>query len=117
MAKYVSENKKVKREYLLDINPFARQRDRGEGLNIIDARWIDTRNGLYIDITGLSELNPESEPGVLACKNHHKYKIRDLYPLRSSTYEGVPAKIPYKYDEMLVKEYGNSSLSAVEFHE
>ncbi|KAK2764304.1 hypothetical protein FQN54_008996 [Arachnomyces sp. PD_36] len=116
-AKYVSHDKKVKREYLLDINPFSRQRDRGEGLNIIDARWIDTRNGLYIDITGLSELNPESDPGVLECKNHHKYKIRDLYPLRSSTYEGVPARIPFTYDQMLVKEYGPGSLSVTEFQE
>ncbi|KAJ4336925.1 mannosyltransferase, partial [Neurospora sp. IMI 360204] len=42
----------VKR-YLLDVNPYWAQRTRLEGLNVIDARWIDMENGMYVDITGL----------------------------------------------------------------
>jgi hypothetical protein len=45
------------REYLLDINPHHTERIRGDGQNVIDARWIDVRNGLFVDITGLSEVN------------------------------------------------------------
>ncbi|KAJ9205878.1 hypothetical protein DTO164E3_1131 [Paecilomyces variotii] len=115
IAQYISEDRKVKRRYLLDVNPWSRQRDRGEGLNIIDARWIDIRNGLYIDITGLSELHPDVEPGVWQCKNFHKYNTEDLYPMRQTTYEGVPAKVPFKYDSILIAEYSGKALSSTHF--
>lgn len=112
---YVSEDGKVTRNFLLDVNPWSRQRERGEGHNIIDARWIDMQNGLYIDITGVSELDPDGEPGMLSCKNNHKYHVSDLYPMRESTYEGVPAKIPYRYHDILVKEYQDRALSVQSF--
>lgn len=116
VAEYVSADGKVKRKYLLDVNPWSRQRFRGEGLNIIDARWIDIRNGLYIDITGLSQLHPDTEPGVWQCKNFHKYRTEDLFPMRLTTYEGVPAKVPYKYVEILIQEYTERALTATQFH-
>jgi LicD family len=72
---YVSEDGDVSREYLLDVNPWIWQRVRGDGYNIIDARWIDVRNGLYIDITGLAETKPDTEPGILTCKNLHRYHV------------------------------------------
>lgn len=74
MHDYTSADGSVKRQYLLDINPWSLERTRGDGMNIIDARWIDVRNGLFIDITGISEVNPE-KPGVLMCKNFHEYKV------------------------------------------
>ena len=43
----------TEREYFLDVNPHYVERIRGDGENIIDARWIDVRNGLFIDITGI----------------------------------------------------------------
>lgn len=116
MYNYTAPTNGDKRQYLLDVNPWSRQRERGDGQNIIDARWIDTRNGLYIDITGVSELKPDTEPGVLSCKNFHKYKTTDLYPMRESEYEGVPASIPFKYSEMLAEEYGKVSLAIISFH-
>ena len=103
------------RTYLLDVNPHARQRDRGDGANIIDARWIDMKNGLYIDISGLSELHPDSQPGIWSCKNFHRYRTTDLYPMRQSMYEGVPARIPYAYERILVEEYQESSLILQEY--
>jgi hypothetical protein len=105
----------VKREYLLDVNPWSWQRDRGDGMNIIDARWIDVRNGLYIDITGLSEVHPDTDPGIWQCKNFHKYRTKDLYPMRESVYEGVPAKIPYAYDKILLEEYREKALVLTEY--
>lgn len=112
---YVSEDKKVKRDYLLDVNPWIWERERGDGMNIIDARWIDIRNGLYIDITGLSETHPDVAPGVWSCKNYHRYKTSDLYPMRESIYEGVPAKIPYAYDKILTQEYQQKALVLTEY--
>jgi hypothetical protein len=73
--KYTSPDGVVRREYLLDVNPWIWQRDRGDGLNVIDARWIDVRNGLYIDITGISEIDPIFFPGILSCKNDHEYHV------------------------------------------
>ena len=107
---YVSEDKAFRRKYLLDVNPWSAQRDNGDGANIIDARWIDTSNGLYIDITGLSELHPDQKPGVWSCKNFHNYHVRDLYPMRESMFEGVPAWVPYAYRQMLEEEYHPQAL-------
>jgi LicD family len=105
----------AERQYLLDVNPHYTERTRGDGFNIIDARWIDTKNGLYIDITGLSETQPDLLPGVWSCKNDHHYKTRDLFPLRESTFEGVYALIPYSYDRILITEYQYSALVNTEW--
>ena len=91
------------------------ERVNGDGFNIIDARWIDTSNGLYIDITGLSELEPKTEPGVVSCKNYHSYRLKDLYPLRETMYEGVPARVPYSYTEILMDEYQTKALVITQF--
>ena len=114
---YISRDDKVERKYVLDVNTYATERQPGLGMNIIDARWIDVQNGLYIDITGLSELQPDSEPGVVSCKNNHRYNITDLYPLKETEYEGVPAKVPYNYNEILIEEYGQMALVATQFEE
>ncbi|KAL2066627.1 hypothetical protein VTL71DRAFT_2698 [Oculimacula yallundae] len=99
------------REYLLDVNPYSAERVRGNGQNVIDARWIDTRNGLFIDITGLSETNPSAQPGVWSCKNYHRYRTRDLYPLRETVYEGVTAYVPFSFDRILTEEYSARALT------
>ncbi|KAI6716748.1 hypothetical protein JHW43_000700 [Diplocarpon mali] len=99
------DGRPVVRQYLLDVNPFAAERVRGDGQNVIDARWIDVRNGLFIDVTGLSETNPSAQPGVWSCKNYHRYRTADLYPLRQTEFEGVPALVPYSFDRILKEEY------------
>jgi phosphorylcholine metabolism protein LicD len=111
---YVDTANDISIDYLLDVNPYYTERDRGNGMNIIDARWIDVRNGLYIDVTGLSETD-QKYPGVWACKNYHHYLTKDLYPLRESTFEGMPAKIPYAYDKILVEEYAETALTLTEY--
>ncbi|MCJ1244321.1 hypothetical protein MMC30_001519, partial [Trapelia coarctata] len=104
------KDKDVTRTFLLDVNPHYVERVRGDGFNIIDARWIDVRNGLYIDITGLSETHPDILPGILSGKNLHRYKITDLYPMRETMYEGVVARVPYAYDPVLTEEYSDAAL-------
>lgn len=112
---YVSDDGKIKRDFLLDVNPWIWERERGDGMNVIDARWIDKRNGLFIDITGLSETHPDTSPAVWSCKNYHRYRTSDLYPMRESVFEGVPAKIPYAYDKILTEEYQQKALVVTEF--
>jgi hypothetical protein len=111
---YTPENGKP-RTFLLDVNPFIWERERGDGMNIIDARWIDQDNGLFIDITGLSETHPDTAPGTWVCKNYHRYKTDDLYPMRETVFEGTIAKVPYAYDKILVEEYKEKALVVTEF--
>lgn len=98
------------RDYLLDVNPYWMERVHGDGANFIDARFIDTRNGLYIDITALTELDPENLPNVVSCKNYHNYQLSDIYPLRETIFEGTRAKVPHNYKTILAGEYGDRSL-------
>ena len=104
----------AKRTYLLDINPAFPSRTLDNGDNVIDARWIDISNGLYIDLTAVSETMPSEEPGVWSCKNSHRYKTRDLYPMRETMFEGVIAKIPYAYVRILSEEYQEKALVVTE---
>lgn len=125
------------RRYFLDVNSWAWQRDRGDGANvrttiirsspgwkliwisllqIIDARFISVENGLFIDITGLSEVYPDTQPGIIMCKNDHKYRLRDIFPLRETHFEGVKAKVPYSYVPILIEEYSEQALITTEFH-
>lgn len=84
-------------------------------MNVIDARWIDTRTGLFIDITVLAETHPDKQPGVWACKNYHRYHHSQIWPLGNDTFEGVPALIPRKPDVILRDEYGSDSLLVEEW--
>lgn len=106
----------IYREYLLDVNPHLVDRGRGDGQNVIDARFVDVRNGLFIDITGLSELNPRKMPGVWFCKNLHRYRTRELYPLRETEFEGVRALVPFSFDKVLTAEYSARALTKT-YHE
>ena len=112
-----SKQKSISRKYHLDVNPALYTRHRNQGANIIDARWIDIRNGLYIDITAVAETHPEGSPGVWTCKNYHRYKTHDLWPMRETIFEGVPAKVPYSYNDVLSREYGEKSLAMDEFRD
>ncbi|KAL1879396.1 hypothetical protein VTK73DRAFT_7033 [Phialemonium thermophilum] len=114
---YVNETtgNEEKKTYLLDINPHHVERTRGDGMNVIDARWIDISNGMFIDITGLAERDPMSNPGIWSCKNYHRYRTQDLYPMRETEFEGVTATVPYAFDKILIDEYGTKSLVTTEW--
>ncbi|KAF4344881.1 mannosylphosphorylation MNN4 [Fusarium beomiforme] len=99
----------ISKRYLLDINPHHVDIDRGDGRNIIDGRWIDMQNGMYVDITGLREREVD-RPGVWSCKNKHRYKSEDLWPMRITEFEGVKARVPFNFNKILVAEYDTKSL-------
>ncbi|KAI2642076.1 LicD family-domain-containing protein [Xylaria nigripes] len=106
---------RVKKKYLLDVNPYYVAMTKGNGANVIDARWIDMSNGMFIDITGLRERDIEHSPGVWSCKNNHRYRTAELWPLRRTEFEGVEAWIPYEFDKVLTDEYGPKSLVTTEW--
>lgn len=94
--------------YLLEINPHHTNPSPTDTHNLIDARWISLSTGLYIDITAVHP-DPQNT-SLLFCKDGHKYLTEDIFPLRTSTFEGVPVKVPFRYQEVLGEEYGEGSL-------
>ena len=119
------------KKYMLDVNPYWAQRTRLDGLNIIDARWIDMETGMYVDITGLSEDRLQTAKGtgeggkrgkgvgvgVWTDKNYHGYGTRQIWPLRRTEFEGVEAWVPCDVEGVLEEEYGAKSLTAEEWAE
>jgi hypothetical protein len=66
------------RTYLLEVNPHYAVRTTADVLNRIDARWIDTSSGLFIDITTVradDERRNKGRPGALICKDTHLYEV------------------------------------------
>jgi hypothetical protein len=99
----------VNTTYLLDINP--NHADISfDTQNVIDGRWVDTSNGLYIDITALREREPLRRPASWSCKNKHHYSSHDLWPMRVTEFEGVRARVPHKFEDILIREYGAKGL-------
>ncbi|ODV82283.1 uncharacterized protein CANTADRAFT_39796, partial [Suhomyces tanzawaensis NRRL Y-17324] len=104
--------------YLVDVGPAYHHRSRGNGLNTIDARFIDTSTGFYVDITALShtekQLRMEMESlrakyienqELFSCKNLHFSTWDNLSPLRQTLFEGVKAYVPNAFQHILKREY------------
>lgn len=55
-------------------------------MNVIDARWIDTETGLFIDISTIRKNWTAIEDGMegaLMCKDKHHYLVSDKRASRS----------------------------------
>jgi hypothetical protein len=103
-----------RKTYMLEVNPHWVNPSKKDIENLIDARWIDTSNGLFIDITVLRKdlvKDPDGSKGMMTCKDRHTFLAKDIFPLRDTVFEGRPAKIPYAYTDLLRSEYGPSSLT------
>lgn len=103
----------TERDYLLDINPNWSNADITDVNNKIDARWVDMKVGLYVDITVLrhdKDKKAEGAKDTMTCKDRHKYEFGDIFPLRESIFEGEKARVPSKYSTVLAEEYGQTSL-------
>jgi hypothetical protein len=101
------------RTYLLEVNPhYVVAEWTLDPGNVIDARWIDTSTGLFIDLTAVRKLaGHPSGPNVLGCKDGHQFDEGYVFPLRETYFEGQKAMIPWAYEEILVAEYGEDALS------
>lgn len=104
------------RDYILEINPHYNNRDKQDTMNHIDARWIDTESGLFIDITAVRyDVDHPRGPNMLVCKDGHEYKDTDIFPLRKTFFEGTAARIPFNFRDVLANEYGRDSLLVKEY--
>ena len=62
------------RTHLLDVNPYFINTSSPDLANTIDARWIDTSNGKFIDITAVHwNVNDDFGGQELYCRDGHKY--------------------------------------------
>lgn len=108
------------RDYMLEINPHYANSSITDKYNVIDARWIDTSSGLFIDITTLRrdrEAEAAGKEGLLMVKDNHHYRERDIFPLRESAFEDTPVRIPFAYSELLTEEYGPEALTMTSFRD
>lgn len=112
--RYSSPGSNVRRDYLLEINSKWAIPSISDEDSKIDGRWLDMETGLFIDIATLRYGEQDGSGGgggVVMCKDGHRYRHRDIFPLRTTTFEGVPARVPFAYANVLTEEYGASSLS------
>ncbi|ODV78221.1 uncharacterized protein CANTADRAFT_299671 [Suhomyces tanzawaensis NRRL Y-17324] len=118
--------------YFLDCGTFITLREKGNGKNNIDARFIDVDTGLYIDITGMAVSNTKpparylkspideknenytainTELQLYNCRNHHFISLDEISPLVKTYIEGEIGYVPTKYSEILKVEYSKGLLS------
>jgi hypothetical protein len=65
---------------MLEVNPHYIISDQKDRKNVIDARWIDTTSGLFIDITTARyNLTHPAGAGMISCKDGHEYRVRILF--------------------------------------
>lgn len=128
------------KKYLLEVNPHFVDSSTGDMHNKIDARWIDTATGLFIDVTTVhpvpsdsttevernkhkffldqsgAQTRPLQDPEEMYTKDTHLYTTAALFPLRESVFEGTPVLVPYAYEQLLIEEYGPEALTETWFN-
>jgi hypothetical protein len=114
------EIKTTGKKYLLEVNPHYANTSTHDTLNVIDARWIDTATGLFIDITTLhvqpslgasSSSADDDDDTELYTKDQHAYSSSQMFPLRTTTFEGVAVHVPFDYEGILLDEYGPRAIT------
>ena len=96
-------------KYLIDVGTFIHNRDISNDGNHIDARFIDVDTGVYIDITGLSNVvvsrASRYDGRDIHDRRKHFYKLTDLAPVKLSMLNGVPCYITNHIVQNLKREY------------
>lgn len=116
ISKLVALNQTVyERRYLLDVNPNSKYRHEQVG-NIIDARFIDTENGYFMDITVVGDRSgkPYAE---YSCKTPHYYSYDELFPLIQTNFAGCLVWRPHLALVVLEREYGAKALFGTRFED
>jgi len=101
-------------QYLLDVNPNSKYRTYRDNVNVIDARFIDTYTGIYMDITALTDqsVGYSMEPKKnLNCKSPHWYALEDIFPLKATVIHDVAVWRPNDPIQILKQEYSLNSMS------
>ncbi|CAN3372753.1 hypothetical protein DIURU_004758 [Diutina rugosa] len=124
--------------YFLDCGSSITHRNKGNGLNGIDARFIDVDSGQYVDITGLavsedkmpadlyqyadseqrrmSSFDRNKAMTVYNCRNDHFVMLHELSPLVPAVIENQVGYIPHDVVQPLLQEYGLKSVTNVVHH-
>jgi len=87
---------------VLEVNPNSEHRCPRDRANVIDARMICERTGLFVDITFLT---PEGER--ISCKSPHAYERGWIVPLQPAIFSGRAAFVPRDVRSVLVSEDGS----------
>lgn len=104
--------------YLLDVNPNSKLRTFRDNINVIDARFIDTYTGYYMDITALANQSigySLETTHILSCKSPHWYSYEDIFPLRATIFNDVAVWRPNNPMSILMQEYTEGSMFNLEW--
>lgn len=95
--------------YIIEVNPFSKNRSKKDINNVIDARVISKNTGIFIDITFFYKY---IENGVhkLTAKDTHTYNYNDICPIKKSIFCGESIYIPNNVKKCLIQEYGKNVL-------
>lgn len=133
-------------QFFIDVGSSITHRERGNGMNNIDARFIDVSTGLYVDITGFSvSLEPapsrydyllkinktknkqansgasETQKNVLKqtynCRNRHFASLSELSPLALSAVQNQLGFVPTKFGLLLDHEYQTKGMLDTSFQD
>ncbi|ODV96409.1 hypothetical protein PACTADRAFT_49761 [Pachysolen tannophilus NRRL Y-2460] len=109
--------------YLLDVSPHfmerTRENDGGASPEAPDARFIDTKTGVYIELNGLAVTDAELPDSIKKqhpseSKNRKNfansgmgkfYRLKDILPLKKTLFEGRSANVPYNAMEITLTDY------------
>ena len=78
------------RNYMMEINPKYTNGSPDDRLNVIDARWIDTETGVFIDITTVRP--KKGDERILQVKDKHVYQVS--WTVRSRINTRLPRLTP-----------------------
>ena len=93
--------------YLVEINPNSNY-DINDIDNVISARVISKKNGLFIDIAYFKKIDEK-----LYCKDGNIYNVNDILPFKKGIFEGIDVYLPNNIENCLIKRYGNNVLKPV----
>ncbi|KAJ1555099.1 vacuolar sorting protein VPS33/slp1, partial [Nowakowskiella sp. JEL0078] len=94
--------------FVLDVSPFIHIR-QSQPHNAVDARFIDTKTGMFIDISAFTSV--PWIPGHIETKKPVESTIHHIRPLRRTTFCDAPAWIPATAESILEKEFGYLALT------
>lgn len=101
--------------FWIQTNPYYLQQNNAQ---FIDARYIDIKAGIYIDISALWEtktplpqnFKPKEGQIAIHCKHYNWFSFSDIFPLRRTIYEGAQAYMPHGIEPILRRYYGDKAI-------
>lgn len=99
---YISKLKNYEnKDFIIDINPNYNNYSVKDTNNLISARVINKKSGVFIDI-----LFHKKVENYLICKDRNNYRISDIYPIKSGLINNIPVYVPNKIKNVLKQRYG-----------